>query len=231
MFQTYGIDILSFTLSAMLLASYYLFLARKLRRYPTYTIQAINNIARKAWVESIMRDKGKEVLAVQTLRNSIMAATLPATSSVVLIIGVLTLSAQGDKMESTWHVLNFLGVTHSDLWLTKLLIMLLDLLVAFFSFSVSIRFYNHVGFMVNVPLSYQHETLQPEHVAVHLNRAGRFYSLGMRAYYFAVPLVFWLFGPHFMLMATIALVFALYRLDRAPRIIPDSGNDRPRAGA
>ena len=34
------------------------------------------------------------------------------------------------------------------------------------------------------------------------NRAGSFDSTGMRAYYFIVPLAFWLFGPQFMLVAT-----------------------------
>ena len=52
-------------------------------------------------------------------------------------------------------------------------------------------------------------------MAVHLNRAGRFYSIGMRAYYFAVPLVFWLFGPVFLVIASVGLVVALHRLDRS----------------
>jgi uncharacterized membrane protein len=56
-------------------------------------------------------------------------------------------------------------------------------------------------------------------VAITLNRAGRFYSIGMRAFYYTVPLVFWLFGPHFMLVATAVLIAVLYRLDRAPKVL------------
>jgi uncharacterized membrane protein len=41
----------------------------------------------------------------------------------------------------------------------------------------------------------------------------------MRAYYFIVPLVFWLFGPHFMIISTIGLLIVLYRIDRAPKIM------------
>jgi uncharacterized membrane protein len=36
----------------------------------------------------------------------------------------------------------------------------------------------------------------------------------MRAFFFAVPLVFWLFGPPFLISATVGLVIALYHLDR-----------------
>lgn len=38
----------------------------------------------------------------------------------------------------------------------------------------------------------------------------------MRAYYCAVPLVFWLFGPHFMILATLVTVAILFYLDRTP---------------
>jgi uncharacterized membrane protein len=163
-----------------------------------------------------MREK-RDVLAVQTLRNSTMAATFLASTSVLLIIGVLTLS-ESDKLQTSWHVLNTFGAKHPELWLIKILSLLMDLFVAFFSFSMSIRIFNHVGYMINVPLELKHKMITPAHVATHLNRAGNFYSIGMRAYYFTVPLVFWLFGPHFMFVSTIGLLIALYRIDRAPKI-------------
>ena len=216
--DTFSNDLISFILSAMLLFAYQFYLARKVRKCPAYTVQAVNVIARTAWVETVMKE-GKDILAVQTLRNSTMAATFLASTAVLLIIGVLTLSGQGDKLENTWHALNVVGAKHSELWLSKLLILLLDLFVAFFSFSMAIRVFNHVGYMINVPLALGHKMICPAHVAIHLNRAGKFYSIGMRAYYFTVPLVFWLFGPHFMLLSTLGLIVVLYRLDRAPRIL------------
>ena len=218
--QPYSYDLISFVLSVLILLAYNLFLSHKTRKNPAYTVQAVNVIARTAWVETIMQESGKEILAVQTLRNSTMAATFLASTAVLLIIGVLTLSGQGDKLEGTWHALNIVGAKHADLWLTKLLLILLDLFVAFFSFAMAIRVFNHVGYLINVPLARNFRMICPAHVAVHLNRAGRFYSIGMRSYFTVVPLVFWLFGPHFMLLSTIVLVAVLYRLDRAPKL-PD----------
>ena len=154
-----------------------------------------------------------------------MAATFLASTSVLLIIGVLTLSEQGGRFEATWHALNTVGAKHPELWMTKLIFLLLDLFVAFFSFAMSIRVFNHVGYMINVPLGLNHKMITPAHVAIHLNRAGGFYSIGMRAYYFLVPLVFWLFGPYFMLASTIALLLALYRIDRAPKILANDYRD------
>ncbi len=215
----FGYDMLSLILSVSLLGVYHLYLRIKVARNPAYTVQSVNIIARAAWVESIMHAEGKEVLAVQTLRNSTMAATFLASTAVLLIMGVLTLSEQGDRLSSTWHALNIFGATHTGLWLVKLLLLLLDLFIVFFSFSMSVRVYNHVGYMINVPLTMNHKMISPRHVAITLNRAGRFYSIGMRAFYFTVPLVFWLFGPHFMLGATLVLLPVLYRLDRAPKVL------------
>lgn len=212
-------DLVSFLVSASLVAAYHIFLRYKIRHDPAYTVQAVNRIARTAWVETIMQNDKHAVLAVQTLRNSTMAATFLASTAVLMIIGVLTLSEQGEKLEATWHALNMVGAINPMVWMVKLIFLLLDLFVAFFSFSMSIRIFNHVGYLINVPLGLNHKMITPAHVATHLNRAGRFYSLGMRAYYFLVPLVFWLFGPHFMLVATIGLLVVLYRIDRAPRIM------------
>jgi uncharacterized membrane protein len=219
-FATYQADLTAFMGSALLLAAYHLYLRMRVRRNPAYTVQAVNRIARTAWVARIMKD-GEGILAVQTLRNSTMAATFLASTAVLLIIGVLTLSEQGDRFGSTWHALNLFGARQPELWLTKLLALLLDLFVAFFAFSMSIRVFNHVGYMINVPHGRGHKAISPAHVAAHLNRAGRFYSAGMRAYYFLVPLVFWLFGPHFMLLATLALIVVLYKIDRAPKLAED----------
>jgi len=217
---SYQNDVLSLALSVLVLVGYHVALGIKVRRDPSYTVQAVNRIARSEWVEHIMQE-GKDILAVQTLRNSTMAATFLASTAVLMVIGVLTLSGQSDKLETTWHSLNVFGARHAGLWTFKLLFLLVDLFFAFFSFAMSIRIFNHVGYMINVPLTNVHKVFTPRHVAGHLNRAGRFYSFGMRAYYFAVPLLFWLFGPHLMLMATLGLVYILYRLDRAPKI-PDA---------
>ena len=224
LFAAYSNDVVSFLISVALVIAYHVFLRIKIKKTPAYTVQAVNVIARTAWVETIMeRENG--ILAVQTLRNSTMAATFLASTAVLLIIGVLTLSGQSNQMQGTWHALNPLGSIYAELWLTKLLFLLLDLFIAFFSFSMSIRIFNHVGFMINVPLTLKHKVISPAHVATHLNRAGRFYSIGMRAYYFIVPLVFWLFGPHFMLAATVLLIVVLYQLDRAPKIMVEDYTD------
>lgn len=217
---THLFDVLGLALSLGAIVAYQLYLRWRDRVDPTASALYGMNAARAAWVEGVMRD-GRDILAVQTLRNSTMASTFMASTAILLIVGVLTLSAQGEKMSGTWHALNVLGEHSADIWLAKLLVMLFDLLFAFFAFCLSIRLYHHIGYQINTPPDLRREVTQPAHVGAELNRAAIFYRLGMRAYYFTVPLLFWLFGPLMMMVATAVLVFFLYHLDRAPRRASD----------
>jgi len=212
-------DTASFVLSVLVLVLYHLYVRFKVRQDPYFTVQAVNRVARTLWVETFMNAAKPDVIPVQTLRNSTMAATFLASTAVLLIMGVLTLSAQ--VQGGSWHALNMYGATYRELWVVKLIVLLINLFVAFFSFTMAIRIFNHVGFLINVPLGLNHKSITVQHVAMYLNNAGKYYSIGMRTYYFCVPLVFWLFGPHFMLLATVALVFLLYKHDRAPKILSD----------
>ncbi|WP_310447951.1 DUF599 domain-containing protein [Thiobacillus sp.] len=212
-FADFEIDFMAFAVSAAIVAAYYGFLNMKVRANPTYTIHGVNALARTLWVEHIMRNSSKDIMAVQTMRNFIMGSSLMASTAALLIIGTLTLSGQAEHIAPNWHVLNLEGSFATEIWIVKVMFLLLDFIVAFFAFAMSVRLANHVVFMVNVPEHDAHHNLSPKAVARRLHRAGNMFAIGMRAFFFAVPLVFWLFGPYFLLISSIGLVVALYQLD------------------
>jgi uncharacterized membrane protein len=214
------LDVFCFLLSCLMFLGYLGFIRMKVRRNPSYTVQGITALARTAWVRSVMEDR-KDILAVQTLRNSTMAATFLASTAILLTVGVLTLTGQGDKLRITWQALNFMGSTHESMLEVKLVVLLLDLFAGFFFFSSSIRLYNHVGYMINAPYNKQERVMSPNVVAAQLNRAGHHYSMGMRGFYSMVPLVFWIFGPIFLLASTLVMLMILFHLDRTPRDVEE----------
>jgi len=214
-------DILSLALSALMVGAYYLHLRIRGQRDPTYSIHAVNESARRLWVQHVMANPSRDVMAVQTMRNFIMVGILMVSTATLLIIGTLTLSGQADNIARSWHAINHLGPPSSQVWAVKVMCLLADFLVAFFAFTMSLRLANHVLFMINVPLESREgiEALAPEAVARRLNRAGYMVAVGIRALLIAVPLVFWLFGPVYLLIATIGLLAVLFRLDRNQAII------------
>ena len=214
--REYGPDALALALSLAMVASYYAVMILRARRDPLCTIHGVNQVARTLWVEEVMTHPGKDVMAVQTLRNFVMGASLMASTAALLVVGTLTLSGQAEGISRTWHVFAGFGSGSPEIWMVKVLCLLADFIVAFFAFAMAVRLANHVAFMINIPAKDVPAALSPPNVARRLNRAGNHFAIGLRAFFFAVPLVFWLFGPGFLVIAAVGLVVALHRLDRNP---------------
>jgi uncharacterized membrane protein len=214
------LDMVCLLVSIAVFTIYNVFIWWKLKSNPIYTIQGASNLARRAWVVNVMEDKN-DILAVQTLRNSTMAATFLASTAILLSVGVLSLTGQADNIGTTWHSLNIFGSTEQSTLTLKILVLLVNLFVAFFSFSSSIRVYNHVGFMINVPCLDGNYSSSMTFVAMQLNRAASHFHFGMRAFYFMVPLVFWFFGPILLVVSTVAMVCVVHCLDRTSKMYSD----------
>ena len=73
--------------SFLLLLIYHVHLVYQVRRHPLTTAIGITNHLRGHWVESIMKEK-RDILSVQTLRNSIMASSFLASTAMLIGLGV-----------------------------------------------------------------------------------------------------------------------------------------------
>jgi uncharacterized membrane protein len=213
----YGYDLGAFVLALTMIAGYQFYLHTLARRNSAAVLTSAAALARVGWVETVMSDLDNAILAVQTLRSSIMAASFLASTAILLMVGALTLTGEAKSLQATWHLLNFFGTLAPGLWLVKLLCILLLLFFAFFNFINAIRIFNNVGYMVSVHPGPSSAGFSPTMVASELNRGGDFFSVGVRAYYYLVPLIFWLFGPIYMVGSTILLVFVLLpKIDKTP---------------
>ena len=216
-------DLIAIALVVTTIASYQYYVRQLARKNPAAVLSSAAARTRRAWVEAMMSDRSNGILAVQTLRNTTMAASFLASTAVLLMVGAMTLTGQASSLQAIWHSLNIFGTVAPEVWLTKILFILLLLFYGFFNLTNSIRIYNHVGYMVSVPPSQEDGYCSPAIVAKQLNRGGDYFRTGVRVYYYLVPAVFWLFGPIYMIMATALLVFILLpRIDLTPKHKPKS---------
>ena len=58
------------------------------------------------------------------------------------------------------------------------------------------------------------DAIEARQVTVLMLQAGRYHMHGVRCYYYAFPLLFWLFGPLFFVGGSIALVALMLKLHR-----------------
>ena len=114
------------------------------------TAIGITNHVHLKWAEHVMQG-GHDILAVQTLRNQVMAATFLASTAILISLGVIGLAFRPGMFAEVSHALNLTGVKSETIWLIKLMVLALLFFFAFFNFTLSIRYYNHAGFMINVP--------------------------------------------------------------------------------
>jgi uncharacterized membrane protein len=95
----------------------------------------------------------------------------------------------------------------------KLMLLGILFFITFFNFTLSIRYYNHAGFMIN-SVEHNDATVSENAVTKVLNHGALHYTMGMRGFYLSVPMALWLFGPVWMLTGSLVLIAVLYRLDR-----------------
>ncbi|XVE58237.1 hypothetical protein DITRI_Ditri04bG0154000 [Diplodiscus trichospermus] len=213
--KTY-LDYILVPMGILLMVAYHLWLLYRIVKHPTKTVIGVNAINRRFWVRAMMEDVSKNgVLAVQTLRNNIMASTLLASTAIMLSSLIAVLMTSGSSDRSFWFVF---GDRSDRAFSIKFFSILVCFLVAFFLNLQSIRYYSHASLLVNVPFKkmsqhQHHHLLTAEYVATTVNRGSYFWSLGLRAFYFSFPLFLWIFGPLAMFSCCSALVFMLYFLD------------------
>ncbi|KAL8153730.1 hypothetical protein V2J09_011490 [Rumex salicifolius] len=206
----------------LVLGAYHGWLLHRIIKRPTTTIIGLNSINRLLWVHAMMEDISKNgLLAVQTLRNNMMASTVLAStaitmSSVIAIVMTHARSTLQDVLEDENRLTSSI----------KFLTLLSCFLLAFLLNVQSIRYYTHAGVLINVPITKSYSPyLTANYVAGIVNKGSHFWSLGLRAFYFSFPLFLWIFGPIPMFLSSVVLVFFLYFLDTSFEFRACEGDD------
>jgi magnesium-transporting ATPase (P-type)/uncharacterized membrane protein len=194
----------------VLLIGYQLSMNWLARRHPERTHQGRSNRLRRAWIEAV-RVGDKDNLAIQTLRNWVMSATMFASTCMLISLGIMGVTFGGIDLADLSQALSA-APSGPDLVRLKLLLLAALFFAGFMSFLLALRYYNQGGFVINLPDGFFNgPALDP--IAETLDRAGRHYNQGTRVFILAVPCVLWLIGPDWLLGGALAAVLLLYRFD------------------
>ncbi|KAK6116951.1 hypothetical protein DH2020_036434 [Rehmannia glutinosa] len=207
------LDVILVPMGFMISMGYHVWLWHKVRSQPFNTVIGTNARGRRFWVSAIIKDNEKKnILAVQTLRNTIMGSTLMATTSILLCSGLAAV------ISSTYSVKKPLNDAvygaHGEFMVAlKYVTLLVLFLFSFVCHSLSIRFINQVNFLINCPPDAASGVATAEYVAELLERGFSLNMIGNRLFYSAVPLLLWIFGPGLVLLSSATMVGLLYNVD------------------
>lgn len=177
---------------------------------PHTTTIGQNYAIRRAWSHSMMCQSAKQIVAVQTIRNALMASSILASTSIALNTATFVFVVNFENIPGIID-LNLFG-TDRIKPAYKLLALTVSFLIAFFCYMQSIRLNNHASFQICL-MPDQTIYVDADSVADKLNSSANFFTLGTRCYFLAFLIILWLFGPLPPLVGVLGLVPVLYYVD------------------
>lgn len=145
-------------------------------------------------------------IALQVLSSNMSESSTLASVSIALSSLIGTWIGSTSKVFMTQVIY---GDTSQSTASVKYVSLLVCFLVAFTCFIHSARYFVHATYLIStldsdVPVSY---------VQTAVLRGSNFWSMGLRALYFATALLMWIFGPIPMFGCSVLMVLALHFLD------------------
>ena len=157
----------------------------------------------------VVQDVSKNgILAIQTLRNNLMASIRLASIATMLSSVIAVLMSSGNQDKSALLVFGDRSELDFSIKFKFSSILVCFLVTLLFSVQ-SMRYYSHASFLITIVPHEHHKA----YVAKTVIKGSYFWSLGLRAFYFSFPLFLWIFGPIPMFLSCFVLVILLYSLD------------------
>ena len=182
------------------------------RRSPDRLARSVHATLREDWFVSVSSQRGLELLAVQTLRNSLMSATMTASTAVLGLMGTATLVAPSLSSVN--------GSVDTAVLTPRLLLELVLLTILFASLvcsAMAVRYYNHAGFVCSMPVESEARQRWASTGATYVRRAGNLYGLGLRHLLMVAPILACMAYPLAGPVTAMLVVAALLQFDRVAR--------------
>ena len=194
-----------------MLVTYELSLLWVQRRNPLTLARSAHANLREEWFTALSQQKGSEILAVQTLRNSLMSATMTASTAALGLIGSATLLAP--SLNSSFGTLDNM-TRHFTARLVMELVLMGVLFASLVCSAMAVRYYNHAGFILSMPVESDERSRWGPTAVAYLRRAGLLYSWGLRHLLMVAPLLVFIVYPLAGPVAALLVVAALFGFDR-----------------
>ena len=175
------------------------------RRNPARLARSAHAGLREDWFNAVSQHPGSEILAVQTLRNSLMSATMTASTAALGLVASLTLTVPSlhDSVVASWS---------PRLALELMLITLL--FASLVASAMAVRYYNHTGFICGIPVGSSARLQWAAQGAAYVRRAGLLYGWGLRQLVLVAPILAALLHPFAGPPAALATIAVLLSFDR-----------------
>ena len=177
-------------------------------RAPHRVARSAHALLREEWFDAVSQQRGSEILSVQTLRNSLMAATMTASTAALGLVGTATLTAP-----SLREALGGAGWLLTPRLVSELLLLGL-LLASLVCSAMAVRYYTHLGFISGMPVECAARQRWNPTGHVYVRRAGALYGWGLRHLILVAPVLAALLHPLAGPVTALGVTAVLWGFDR-----------------
>lgn len=209
------LDWVAFVLFVFGLAGYRFFLSLMLRFRPNHLFIGKLKEYRKAWLDSHSCGCDSMVV-IQTMRNTIMCASFLASTAIILMMAAFNVLMNLQQASTLMKDAYMFNAADPGVEMFKILLIVIILSYSFFNFTWHVREINYISFIINIPkdaLDRIEGHDSSEHMVQLFQKAGIYFSMGTRGFYFLVPLLMWFFNPILMILSQCLILFILIRRD------------------
>ena len=192
------------------------------KRHPAILIQGKMNRFRRLWLKQVT-DK-ESLLAIHTFRNLIMSSTFLASTSILLVLGLLSLlSVEKSSLVNVLQPDLKMTAEFYSWWMFKIILLVVLFTHAFFHFTQSLRDMHFLSIIAAVAAQTKDDPIREE-LSRDLERLFEHFAIshthGFKSFFFSLPIFMWLVGPTFMIVASILTLYLMVRRDFAPVFKP-----------
>lgn len=154
-------------------------------------------------------DDKQGMLAVQSLRNTLMGTILTASITILITASLGALTTNALKANHIFKGTVVLGSQSGKIVALKFCFASIFLLASFLCSSMAVAYLIDANFLINA----LGEFSSPDHTRTVLERGFTLAVVGNRVLCISFPVLLWIFGPLPMALSSVALVWGLHGLD------------------
>lgn len=171
---------------------------------------------RRQWMQEAYR-RDNRITDVAMISSLAQSATFFSSTTLLILGGLFALIGTIGESAEVVRSLPFASRTSQDLLEIKALLLTLVFLYAFLRFTWSLRQFNLVNIVVGAYPPQQDGQEAGSRLieqASQLNElAGANFTQGLRAYYFAIPLLLWLMNPLLLIVSSVIITVANWYME------------------
>lgn len=198
----------------------------------SYSLSSVLQIYRKQWMLAMLR-RDNRISDTALIAGLERQTTFLASTSIFVIAGIITILASIEQVHSTLTALPFVNreMTARQLQF-KILLLLAIYVYAFFTLTWAVRQYGFSSILLGAaPLANDPDVSDETRVryassaAKVIDQAGHSYNYGLRAYYFSLSVLPWLFNSWLFMLSVTLVVIVLFRREFRSRSLETLVNE------